>query len=202
MFLFILQFFLLYFRCWEWQRRLVLVLDMEGRFSKNGEACPHLLDLIPKEKEWLKMGDGERNRRSSEEKKLELRLGPPGGEDWSMKQAKISERSDLLSLGYFLPSINNTNNYNNNKNGFSFLQFPSTPTTSTVASQTPQSLPVMAKESSKPCCTKVVDLQSTPEKKAFSSPSPAKIPAVPTSSQKRYVSLFFHLYLSPSLFLF
>lgn len=161
------------------------MLDMEGRFSKNGEACPHLLDLIPKEKEWLKMGDGERNRRSSEEKKLELRLGPPGGEDWSMKQAKISERSDLLSLGYFLPSINNTNNYNNNKNGFSFLQFPSTPTTSTVASQTPQSLPVMAKESSKPCCTKVVDLQSTPEKKAFSSPSPAKIPAVPTSSQKR-----------------
>ncbi|XP_031255750.1 auxin-responsive protein IAA18-like [Pistacia vera] len=164
---------------------------MEG-CSKNGEASRQLLDLIPKEREWLMMGDGERSQRPLEEKKLELRLGPPGGEDWSMnvkETIKMSERDhheSLLSLGYF-SSLTNKNNHNNNNNnnGFSFLQFPSIPTTSTIATATPHSLPVMAKESSKPCCTKVVDLQSAPEKKAFSSPSPAKNIAMPTSSQKR-----------------
>ncbi|KAJ4718027.1 Auxin-responsive protein [Melia azedarach] len=148
---------------------------------KNGEACPQLLDLIPKEREWLKMRDGDG---SSEEKKLELRLGPPGGEDiWSLKDSTKNnnrEREDqsLLCLGYFSSSMNN----NHNNNGFSFLhhQFSSTKTT-----VTPQNSPVMAKESSQPCCTKVVDLQSAAEKKAFSSPSPAKNIAVPNSSQKR-----------------
>ncbi|XP_044496909.1 auxin-responsive protein IAA26-like [Mangifera indica] len=159
--------------------------------SKNGEASPQLLDLISKEREWLMMGDGEGSQRSSEEKKLELRLGPPGGEDWSMnlkEPMKVSERDrheSLLSLGYFSSVPNQNNQSSNNNNGFSFLQFSSTQTTSTVASATTQSLPVMSKESSKSCCTKVVDLQSAPEKKAFHSSSPAKNPAVPTSSQKR-----------------
>ena len=150
---------------------------MEG-CSKTGEqACPQLLDLMAKERrEWLVMRDGEAS--SSEEKKLELRLGPPGGEDkrWSLKDSTNRERDDhhnqyLLSLGYF-SSTNNSNN-----NGFSFLHHHS-----------PRSLPVMAKESSQPCCTKVADLQSPAEKKAFPSSAPAKNTAVPNSSQKRYFS--------------
>ncbi|KAF2301138.1 hypothetical protein GH714_020339 [Hevea brasiliensis] len=73
---------------------------MEG-CSENGEACPQLLDLIPREREWLvKRVDD----RSSEEKKLELRLGPPG-EEWFLgknasKNADNRERDEsLLSLG-------------------------------------------------------------------------------------------------------
>ncbi|KAI9161842.1 hypothetical protein LWI28_021210 [Acer negundo] len=162
---------------------------MEGGSSMNGETRPQLLDLIPKEREWLMMREsGERRHHgSSEEKKLELRLGPPGGEDWSLKDNNNRERDEsLLSLSYFSSMNNNqNNNKNQNSNGFSFLQFP----TSTKTSQTaPQSLPVMGKESSQPCCTKVVDLQSatTAEKKAFSSsPVPAKNTAVSNSSQKR-----------------
>ncbi|KAH7565328.1 hypothetical protein ACOSP7_020349 [Xanthoceras sorbifolium] len=147
---------------------------MEG-CSKNGETRPQLLDLIPKEREWLVMREGERSHGSSEEKKLELRLGPPGGEDWSVAKNNNREldHESLLSLGYFSSMANNQNN-----NGFSFLhQFPT--------KTTPQSLPVIGKESSQPCCTKVVDLQSAAEKKAFSSPAPAKNTAVPNSSQKR-----------------
>lgn len=151
---------------------------MEG-CSKTGEqACPQLLDLMAKERrEWLVMRDREAS--SSEEKKLELRLGPPGGEDkrWSLKDSTNRERDNhhhhhhqyLLSLGYF-SSTNNSNN-----NGFSFLHHHSS-----------RSLPVMAKESSQPCCTKVADLQSPAEKKAFPSSAPAKNTAVPNSSQKRY----------------
>lgn len=162
---------------------------MEG-CSKTGEqACPQLLDLMAKERrKWLVMRDGEAS--SSEEKKLELRLGPPGGEDkrWSLKDSTNRERDDhhhqyLLSLGYF-SSTNNSNN-----NGFSFLHHHSS-----------RSLPVMAKESSQPCCTKVADLQSPAEKKAFPSSAPAKNTAVPNSSQKRYFS-FSPLSFSLSLFI-
>lgn len=149
---------------------------MEG-CSKTGEqACPQLLDLMAKERrEWLVMRNGEAS--SSEEKKLELRLGPPGGEDkrWSLKDSTNRERDNhhhhhqyLLSLGYF-SSTNNSNN-----NGFSFLHHHSS-----------LSLPVMARESSQPCCTKVADLQSPAERKAFPSSAPAKNTAVPNSSQKR-----------------
>lgn len=146
---------------------------MEGCSKTGDQLCPQLLDLISKERrEWLVMRDGEGS--SSEEKKLELRLGPPGGEDrcWSLKDSTNRERDHhhqhLLSLGYF----SSTNN--NNNNGFSFLHHHS-----------PRSLPVMAKESSQPCCAKVADLQSSAEKKAFPSPAPSKDTAVHNSSQKR-----------------
>jgi auxin-responsive protein IAA len=168
---------------------------MEG--SSRNEVCPQLLDLIPKQGEWLPNRDGERRHGLSEEKKLELRLGPPG-EDWSMKDHTKTNQRDrdesLLSLAYFSPMAS----MNNNSNGStvfsspwsssayqgktqnsqqqtkapSFLQFPSTS----------QSLPVMSQEPSQPCCAKVVDSQSA-EKKTFS-PSSAKT-AVPNSSQKR-----------------
>lgn len=75
---------------------------MEG--SSRNEVCPQLLDLIPKERDWLVNRDGERRHGLSEENKLELRLGPPG-EDWSVidsTRKNQRERSEsLLSLGYF-----------------------------------------------------------------------------------------------------
>lgn len=168
---------------------------MEG-CSRDEEACPKLLDLISKDREWLVERDEQRSHGSSEEKKLELRLGPPG-EDWVFNenlQNNIRDRDEsLLSLGYFSSMASSTHNTNNgcqtpwSSSGYqvktqqtqqqtkaSFLQF--SPNT------TPQSLPAMGKESSQPCCTKVVDLQ-TGESKGFSSASGNT--AVPNSSQKR-----------------
>ncbi|XP_059595462.1 auxin-responsive protein IAA26 isoform X2 [Vitis vinifera] len=186
---------------------------MEG-CSRKDEVCPQLLDLISKDREWvLKSGEG-RSHGSPEEKKLELRLGPPG-EDWTIKDNtnnnNYRERDESLRYLRYLSSMasmtHNCSNNNNNSNiinntttscgkrGFletverntgeegyqvktqqqqqqtkaSFLQFQSSP-------------PVITKESSQPCCTKVVDLQNT-EKKAFS-PASANT-AVPNSSQKR-----------------
>lgn len=200
---------------------------MEGCSKK--EVCPQLLDLISKDREWLVNRSEERSHGCSEEKKLELRLGPPG-ENWSLKDTSKSNREKdeyLLSLSYFSPVASiahktNISNHNNNGNqtlkcsssdhntvgvgsalsspwassscsGYrtkiqhtqqqqqakapSFLQF----------SSTPQSLPVIAKEASQTCCTKVVELQNT-EKKACS-PASANT-AVPNSSQKRYCSFF------------
>ncbi|XP_038692429.1 auxin-responsive protein IAA2-like [Tripterygium wilfordii] len=163
--------------------------------SNNGKACPNLIDLIPKERVWLVKRDEKRVHGSSEEKNLELKLGPPGVQDWSRKNSsrnsnkeRENEKSINLSLGYFSSMTNNNNNgnlthkFSSSENlsspwstKGSFLQFPST---------TQQSLPVMVKESSQsqPCCTKVVELQSA-ENKAFS-PVPANT-AVPNSSQKR-----------------
>lgn len=186
---------------------------MEG-CSNNGEACPQLLDLIPREREWLvKRAD----ERSSEEKKLELRLGPPG-EEWCLgetaKTADNRERDEsLLSVGYFSNGNQQNHKFSSPENLQSgsvwfnqqvsqqakatpFLQFASK--TVTPPPPPPQSLPVMAKESSQPCCIKVaVDLQQSAEKKAFSPPAPANT-AVPNSSQKRYCS-FLPLPLSYSL---
>lgn len=189
---------------------------MEG-CSNNGEACPQLLDLIPRERQWLvKRAD----ERSSEEKKLELRLGPPG-EEWffgenAAKGAKNRERDESpFSLGYFSNGNQQIHKFSSPENlqpgsvwfnqqlsqqakaTASFLQFPSKTVT------TPQGLPAMAKESSQPCCTKVaVDLQQSAEKKAFSQPAPANT-AVLNSSQKRYSSfLLLSLPLSVVFFLF
>ena len=162
--------------------------------------------------------EDERRHGSSEEKKLELRLGPPGEDNWSIKEATKNIRGrdeSLLSLGYFSSMKSNGkqsqkfpspedhpvgsvfsspwakihhHNHQQQTKPPSFLQFSST---------APKSLPVIAKESSQPCCTKAVDLQNA-EKKAFS-PSANKTVA-PNSSQKRYSSFF--LFLSLSLFLF
>lgn len=79
---------------------------MEG-FSTMDEVRPQLLDLIPN---WPN------EEKSSEEKQLELRLGPPG-EDWTIKNGSIistnnknnsrereRDESPLLSLGYYSTS--------------------------------------------------------------------------------------------------
>ncbi|GMY34371.1 auxin-responsive protein IAA26-like [Fagus crenata] len=171
---------------------------------RNEEVCPQLLDLISKEREWFVNRDGERRHGLPEEKKLELRLGPPG-EDWSVKHNSKNnnqrERDEsLLSLGYYSPMASRTHN-NNNSNGCQTQMFAASsenPWNSPSVYQhnqqqtkapsflqfpsTPKSLPIMSQETPQPCCTKVVDLQSA-EKKGFS-PSSAKT-AVPNSSQKR-----------------
>ena len=63
------------------------VMEIESGCSKNGEVCPQLLDLIPQEREWHVTREDERRHGSSEEKKLELRLGPPGEDNCSTKDA-------------------------------------------------------------------------------------------------------------------
>ncbi|KAE8718381.1 Auxin-responsive protein IAA7 [Hibiscus syriacus] len=152
---------------------------MASGCSKNVESsCPQLLNLIPQGREWhhVKRED-ERKDGSSVEKKLELRLGPPGEDN--------SEGDDesLLSLGYFssssMGSVLSTpwgkNHHQQQTKTCSFLQFPST-------TAPPHSLPVMAKESSQPCCNKAVDLQDA-ERKAFNLPANTAVPL--NTSQKR-----------------
>ncbi|KAA8541737.1 hypothetical protein F0562_022889 [Nyssa sinensis] len=206
--------------------------------SRKDEHSPQLLDLISRDREWLVQRDEQKRNGSSEEKKLELRLGPPG-QDWTIKDgAKNHSRErdeSLLSLSHLSNNYSNSNpNISGTKRGFidtvdrsktmedgwimnnngtqtqkfsssenpvgtavsspwssscnyqgkvpqqqhqqqtktPFLQFPSTP----------QSSPAKAKESSQPCRTKVVDLQ-TAEEKTF---SPTSVnTAVLNSSQKR-----------------
>ncbi|CAH2056970.1 unnamed protein product [Thlaspi arvense] len=64
--------------------------------QKKMEGCPNkdpqLLDLIPKDREWLLQRDDEhRSHESLEEKKLELRLGPPGDrEDSNLSIAHLT----------------------------------------------------------------------------------------------------------------
>lgn len=72
---------------------------MEG-YSRKDEVRPQLLDLIPKGKEWL-LNRSQEEETTSEERKLELRLGPPGEEeDWTIRET-VNESSSLLSLGSF-----------------------------------------------------------------------------------------------------
>lgn len=142
------------------------------------EVCPQLLDLIPKEREWLvKTESSSRNHGVSEEKKLELRLGPPGVEVWTNTQdvniskGKKHEHDSLLSLGNFSNGWVNNGRHCKANNGSSFLQ---------------QSVTVMGKESSQPCCSRPSGADAADKKKAF---LPASVnTAVPNNnntSQKR-----------------
>ncbi|XP_071710282.1 auxin-responsive protein IAA18-like [Rutidosis leptorrhynchoides] len=74
---------------------------MEGGFSRmDGEIHPKLLDLIPKERNWFVNKDDDlydngskRNHENGDENKLELRLGPPGVEDWSLSDEQKNFKS-------------------------------------------------------------------------------------------------------------
>ncbi|KAL1220163.1 Auxin-responsive protein IAA26 [Cardamine amara subsp. amara] len=61
---------------------------------RNREICPKLLDLIPQGRKWYQE---EKINNTDQEKKLELRLGPPGGdEDQStMKKINIETRNNM-----------------------------------------------------------------------------------------------------------
>ncbi|KAG6727786.1 hypothetical protein I3842_02G142400 [Carya illinoinensis] len=89
---------------------------MEGS-AGNHEVCPQFLDFVPKEREWLVNRDGQRRHGPSEEKELELRLGPPGNQDWSMRDSARKNPGDksesLLSLGYFSSMSSMTQNISN-----------------------------------------------------------------------------------------
>ncbi|XP_072994877.1 auxin-responsive protein IAA16-like [Typha latifolia] len=88
---------------------------MEGDLKKGLEACPQLLDLIANEREWLvKEGGGEANGFGvAEERKLELRLAPPGEEDWVEEKEKRVEHSvkSILPLGH-LSKVAKNNGFN------------------------------------------------------------------------------------------
>ncbi|KAI3455494.1 hypothetical protein Pfo_012157 [Paulownia fortunei] len=160
------------------------------RYSRKDEGCPQLLDLIPKDREWLAKRAEKTSHGLSEEKKLELRLGPPGG-DWTIKDNNSSQNTSrerdhesLLSFGYFStnPCVQSPvlkSPWQHQSKAPSFLHLQS------AHPQAQGQLPVM-KESSQPCGNRAaaVELQSA-EKKAFS-PAPANT-AVPNSSsaQKR-----------------
>ncbi|XAR50689.1 hypothetical protein NMG60_11005084 [Bertholletia excelsa] len=162
---------------------------------------------MAKDREWQDQRDGQINHGpSSEEKKLELKLGLPGDEDWSTKDESGTNNGDptardkpILSLGYLSPMANCLSH--NPTQRFSFSENPagtglSSPWSSSsfqVNTQqanapflqlqsNPQNLPAMSKESSQSCSSRAVELQSA-EKKALS-PAPAKT-AVANSAQKR-----------------
>lgn len=94
---------------------------MEGGYSRmDKEIHPQLLDLIPSERNWLVEKDFDHNNNGSkrshehgDEKKLELRLGPPGVEDWSLSDTqknykspeKASQKRYNLSFFYHLQVI-------------------------------------------------------------------------------------------------
>ncbi|KAI3777867.1 hypothetical protein L1987_47670 [Smallanthus sonchifolius] len=66
---------------------------MEGGYSRVVEDVhPQLLDLIPNERNWFVKKDNNNNI-EGDEKKLELRLGPPGVEDWSLSNAHKNYKS-------------------------------------------------------------------------------------------------------------
>lgn len=169
-----------------------------------GENCPKLLDLING-----KNGNEERRYGSSSSSddnnnnKLELRLGLPGDGNWSAKQTlKSREREEsLLSLGYFNGGgigCGKEQNHHPWSSSSCSQQKQQTNTTTTSSNTTSaflqnhqyqtcpnqgKCLPVMGKDSSQPCCTRIVELQ-TAEKKAFS-PSSANTAVLPNTSQKR-----------------
>lgn len=92
---------------------------MESSYPrKKDEGCPQLLDLISKEREWLLKMKEDRCRVTSDEKKLELCLGPPGG-DWTSKDvSKINSSGEDQSLLYFarFPNLTTSMTSNNNSN--------------------------------------------------------------------------------------
>ncbi|RWW75326.1 hypothetical protein BHE74_00016661 [Ensete ventricosum] len=86
---------------------------MEEAFTR-GEGRPRLLDLISNGRDW-------RSYAAAEEKKLELRLGLPGGEDWSAGQEKREHPIEsALSLGHIskVPKSTNVNASSGTKRRF------------------------------------------------------------------------------------
>ncbi|KAE9600452.1 hypothetical protein Lal_00046008 [Lupinus albus] len=151
----------------------------------RNEDSPQLLDLISNEREWNMMkGEG----KCPEDRKLELKLGPPGGEDWCEDKMKNinktgTERNEsLLSLGYFSNNgFQDQNLSTSDTPAKAILPFPWSSSTSYHHHQgnnKASSFLVMGNDAS----PKVVELQNgAAEKKVLSSVNRA----VPNTSQKR-----------------
>lgn len=161
------------------------------------EGCPKLLNLIPKDEEWH-VRETEGSQGVSEEKKLELRLGPPG-EAQFIKQDTISSHTQiirsLLSASQYSSNIH-TNNFHgvfqdkdeaktNERNWLTnsteFQCQKLAYTEERMKRVIPSTWSYGPLPSSKPCGTGVAELQY-PEKRAYS--TPAK-PAVQNISHKR-----------------
>lgn len=154
----------------------------------------------------------------SEEEKLELRLGPPGEEDWAIKNftTKRNDSSALHYLGYMNNGLNkgpflaadyqeetwiNGNHHNFSTSSSSFREYDTqvlgnttalSPWSTSTSSQYKQSLPpAMGKESLQIKdygSDKVMVELQNAEKKGFSLSS-ADNTAVTNNSQKRYCLL-------------
>lgn len=177
-------------------------------YSRKEEGCPQLLDFISRDREWLTERAERRSHGISEEKKLELSLGPPGGE-WTNKEnttttttiSKERERQQqrLLSLGYFPTTPSPQNPVFRPPSPWQQLHSPY------LHLQSGQGQITVSKESSQPCSNSNragAEQSAAAENKAFSATT-----AVHNSSnntaQKRYtlsptvVSPFWTEYIHP-----
>lgn len=145
------------------------------------DTCPQLLDLIPNEREWVSKRAEQTSHGLSEEKKLELSLGPPGGENTTATSRERNHHdSSHLPFGYFTtttsPRLQNLKSpWQHQTRAPSFLHLHSQAT--------------VIKESSQPCSNRAAELQSA-EKKAF---SPANTAGVP-NSQKRCLRFYYYYF--------
>ncbi|KAE9585896.1 putative transcription factor interactor and regulator AUX-IAA family [Lupinus albus] len=160
--------------------------------SRNEVFSPKLLDLISNEKEWnMNKSEG----KCSEERKLELRLGPPSGEDWCEDKMKninntSTERDEsLLSLlSYFSNNGFQKQNLSTSDTPAKSI-LPSSWSSSTSyqhqhqGSNKASSFLVMGNDASQ---AKLVELQNgAVDKKVFSTPSSANTAVLNNTSQKR-----------------
>lgn len=139
--------------------------------SRNHEVSPQLLDLISKDREWHE----NRENKFSEERKLELRLGPPGEEE--------EEKESLLSLGYFSNSIININNNGKNQTQKTWVSSEKIMKTMMTHNN------IINKGAS-------VSVSSSQSSFLQPKPSPPANTAVPNTSQKRYHDFFSYLFVS------
>lgn len=169
------------------------------------ENSPKLLDLINKSvNDGRKYGLSSSSSCCDENNKLELRLGLPGdnnnNRNWSAKHALDSRQIEdsLLSLGHHGSGGVIRCGKEHSHQPWTSSSTAAIPTTTTSNSafqynqtRPKEALPVMVKDASQACCTRIVELQSA-EKKTFS-PSSA-LTAVPNISQKRYNLFSFSFY--------
>ncbi|XP_057797218.1 auxin-responsive protein IAA18-like [Salvia miltiorrhiza] len=135
---------------------------MEG-YSRKDEGCHQFLDLVMKERELHARISDEKLHGFSEEKKLELRLAPPG-EDWTT----------------------NNNNNKNSKNSSGFGHFSDNPCAQNPVFKSPwqqqQASSHFLHLQSQPCSNRAAPDLKNPEKKTF---SPANLAVPNNSAQKR-----------------
>ncbi|KAL7140110.1 hypothetical protein ABFS83_09G099700 [Erythranthe nasuta] len=151
---------------------------MEG-YTRKEDGSPQLLDLIPREREWLaKRAADEKSHGLSGERKLELSLGPPTG-DWTIvtddKNNKASsQNAPHESLHY----------------SFGYFQTPAALKPSLPWQQQQMKAPSflhlqsVMNEPSQPCNNRVEQGAAADQKKGFSA-APANINTAVPNSQKR-----------------
>ncbi|XP_047316988.1 auxin-responsive protein IAA18-like [Impatiens glandulifera] len=183
---------------------------MVGFASNDDYACSQLLNLIPKEKEWIVEQEEDDD---DEEKNLELRLGPPVKRDWRIKHddgffknsntyntsSSGAKRvfSDIKESGIERVNGNSQNHSFQAKRVFSDIKEPETERVNDDSQnqsfQTPcpwrqQTTPSFLQLQSIPKSIPVMENESSQpcssQQKAFS-PSPAAVPCPSSSDQKR-----------------